>query len=136
MISSSAAALLTRRWHPRRRPRRPNDTGAVTGRSPSAPVATAPQRLAFDAPPGKLELRLTVEEAGGGGTLDSEIRDITVPDFTAPQVALSTPRVYRARTAREFQALVADAAAMPAAGPRVLTHRAAADSLRCLRSRL
>ena len=97
-------------------PAAPNDTGAVTGRSPSAPVATAPQRLMFDAPPGKLELRLTVEEAGVGGTLDSEIRDIDVPDFTAPQVALSTPRVFRARTAREFQTLAADAAAIPAAG--------------------
>ena len=57
---------------------------------------------------------MTVEEAGVGGTLDSEIRDITVPDFTAPQVALSTPRVYRARTAREFQSLAADAGRHPA----------------------
>jgi hypothetical protein len=81
-----------------------------------AAAATAPQRLVFDAPPGKIELRMTVEAAGSGGTLDSEIRDITVPDFTAPQVALSTPRVYRARTAREFQALVADAAAVPQPG--------------------
>ena len=70
-------------------PAAPNDTGVVTGRSPSAPGATAPQRLVFDSAPGKIELRLTVEEAGVGGTLDSEIRDITVPDFTAP-VALST----------------------------------------------
>ena len=93
----------------------PNDTGAA-GRAPSASVATAPQRLVFDAPPGKIELRMTVEAAGSGGTLDSEIRDITVPDFTAPQVALSTPRVYRARTAREFQAMVADANAVPAPG--------------------
>ena len=97
-------------------PAAPNDTGVVTGRSPAAPVATAPQRLVFDSPPGKIELRLTVEEAGVGGTLDSEIRDITVPDFTAPQVALSTPRLYRARTAREFQSLVADAAAIPQPG--------------------
>jgi VWFA-related protein len=94
----------------------PNDTGTPAGRSPVAAAATAPQRLVFDAPPGKIELRMTVEAAGSGGTLDSEIRDITVPDFTAPQVALSTPRVYRARTAREFQALVADAAAVPQPG--------------------
>jgi VWFA-related protein len=94
----------------------PNDTGAVAGRSPSAAPATAPQRLVFDAPPGKIELRMTVEAAGSGGTLDSEIRDLTVPDFTAPQVALSTPRVYRARTAREFQTVAADANAIPAPG--------------------
>jgi VWFA-related protein len=96
-------------------PAAPNDTGAV-GRSPSAAPATVPQRLVFDAPPGKLELRMTVEAAGSGGTLDSEIRDLNVPDFTAPQVSLSTPRVYRARTAREFQTLTADAAAIPVPG--------------------
>jgi len=93
----------------------PNDTGAA-GRSPSAPAATAPQRLIFDAPPGKIELRMTVEAAGSGGTLDSEIRDITLPDFTAPQVALSTPRVYRARTVREFQTVAADPNAIPSPG--------------------
>ena len=63
---------------------------------------------------------MTVEAAGSGGTLDSEIRDITVPDFTAPQVALSTPRVYRSRTAREFQAVAADANAVPAPGREFL----------------
>jgi hypothetical protein len=97
-------------------PRAPNDTGAAPGRAPSAAPATAPQRLVFDAPPGKLELRMTVEAAGSGGTLDSEIRDLNVPDFTAPQVALSTPRVYRARTARDFQTLAADASAIPVPG--------------------
>jgi VWFA-related protein len=100
--------------------RSPNDTGTVAGRSPSAAPATAPQRLVFDAPPGKIELRMTVEAAGSGGTLDSEIRDLTVPDFTAPQVALSTPRVYRARTAREFQTLAADAGAIPQPGREFL----------------
>jgi VWFA-related protein len=94
----------------------PNDTGTATGRSPAAAPAIAPQRLVFDSPPGKLELRMTVEAAGTGGTLDSETRDLNVPDFTAPQVALSTPRVYRTRTVREFQTLAADASAMPHAG--------------------
>src|SRR6185295_9106338 len=87
-------------------PRAANDTGPVAGRTPAATTASAPQRLVFDSPPGKIELRLTVEAAGNGGTLDQEIRDIAVPDFTAPQAALSTPRVYRARTAREFTAMV------------------------------
>jgi VWFA-related protein len=97
-------------------PAAPNDTGSVAGRAPAAPAASGPQRLVFDSPPGKLELRMTVEAAGAGGTLDTEIRDLAVPDFTAPQVALSTPRVYRARTAREFQAMAADATAIPVAG--------------------
>ena len=92
----------------------PNDTGAA-GRSIAAPAATAPQKLVFDAPPGKMELRLTVEGAGGTGTLDNEIKTIDVPDLTAPQAAISTPRVFRARTARDFQTLAADAAAVPVA---------------------
>ena len=61
-------------------------------------------------------MRLSVEGAAGGGVLDSEIRTITVPDFSSPDAALSTPRVHRARTARDFQALAADAAAVPVAG--------------------
>ena len=84
--------------------------------TPAAPPAAGPQRLVFDAPPGELELRLSVEAASGGGVLDSEIRRITVPDLTTPDAALSTPRVHRARTARDFQTLAADAAAVPVAG--------------------
>lgn len=83
--------------------------------TPGAQAAAGPQRLVFAAPPGELELRLSVEAAAGGGVLDSEIRRITVPDLTTPDAALSTPRVHRARTAREFQTLAADAAAVPVA---------------------
>lgn len=93
----------------------PNDTGPSTIRPPVSSAATRPQRLVFDAPPGKLELRMTVEAAGAGGTLDSEIRTIDVPDLTAPDAALSTPRVFRARTAREMQTIAADAASVPVA---------------------
>ena len=60
-------------------------------------------------------MRITVEGASGG-TLDSEIRDIEVPDFTTPQVTLSTPRLYRARTLPELRSITADANAVPAAG--------------------
>ena len=38
---------------------------------------------------------------------------IEVPDLTAPQVAISTPRVFRVRTARDLQALAADGNATP-----------------------
>ncbi len=88
--------------------------GAAPEPAAPAPVtAMSPQRLAFDAPPGKLELRMTVHDASSGGTLDQEIRTIDVPDLTTPQAAISTPRVFRARTVREFQTLAADAAATP-----------------------
>ena len=94
----------------------PQATGASASLPAGAASATAqaPQALTFEAPPGKLELRMTVEGAGGG-VLDQEIRNITIPDLTAPHPALSTPRVYAARTPREFQAIASNAAAVPPA---------------------
>jgi VWFA-related protein len=82
---------------------------------PTAAPASGPQRLVFDAPPGDLELRLSVEGTVGG-VLDSEIRTITVPDLTSPDAAISTPRVFRARNALEFRAAANDAAALPITG--------------------
>jgi len=103
-----------------RAPERPVVPAPTTGSLGAAgatvqAAAPAPQRLTFDAPPGKVELRITVEGATGG-TLDSEIRDIDVPDFTSPQVAMSTPRLYRARTLPELRTITSDANAVPAAG--------------------
>ena len=70
--------------------------------------------ISFDAKPGKLDLRLTVE-GDGTGTLDSEDRDLVVPDLSAPEVMLSTPKVWFARNAREFAALAGGTATPPAA---------------------
>jgi VWFA-related protein len=92
-----------------------NDVGLTSVRAPAAAAATVPQQLVFDAAPGTIELRMTVQEAGTGGTLDQEIRTIAVPDLTAPGVAISTPRVYRGRTARDIQVVAADGAAVPVA---------------------
>jgi VWFA-related protein len=89
------------------RPATPPATGAAASSLP-------PQQVTFDAPPGKLELRLTVEGVDGAGTLDRETQTIDVPDFSAAQPLLSTPRVYRGRTARDLQLAQADAAAVPA----------------------
>ena len=68
----------------------------------------------FQAPPGKLDLRLTVE-GDGTGTLDSEDRDLVVPDLTAPEVILSTPKVWFARNAFEFNKLTAGTPPAPSA---------------------
>jgi VWFA-related protein len=86
----------------------------------SAGAASGPQRVVFDAPPGKLELRISVENARGGDVLDNEIRDVTVPDLTSPDPALSTPRVFRARTARDFQMTSRDPDAVPVAAREFL----------------
>jgi VWFA-related protein len=60
----------------------------------------------FPAPPGKLDLRLTIE-GDGTGTLDTEDRELVVPDLSAPEVILSTPKVWVARNALEFNKLAA-----------------------------
>jgi hypothetical protein len=61
-----------------------------------------------------MQLRVSVESASSE-VLDSEIREIAVPDLTAPQTPIGTPAVYRARTVRELQQLKADAQASPTA---------------------
>src|SRR4029450_3603257 len=52
----------------------PQATGATAALPSATATSTAavPQALTFEAPPGKLELRMTVEGAGGG-VLDQEI---------------------------------------------------------------
>ena len=59
-----------------------------------------------------MQLRVSVESAGAD-VLDSEVREIAVPDLTAPQIAIGTPAVYRGRTVPEYQRLKADGQAMP-----------------------
>ena len=65
--------------------------------------------------PGKIQLRISVEGTASQ-VLDSETREISVPDLTGAQALLGTPAVLRARTAREFQQLRTDADAVPIAG--------------------
>jgi len=91
-------------------PARPVGT-STAGASASQP-AHAPSRVTFEVPPGKMELRVAVE-GDASQVLDSEVREINVPDLTKPQTALGTPAVFRARTARDFQQLKADADAVP-----------------------
>jgi len=68
----------------------------------------------FDAEPGRASLRLTIRGVEGE-LLDSDVLDVDVPDYTAPQVSLSSPVVLRARTPRELQALTADPLPLAAA---------------------
>ena len=71
-------------------------------------------RVSFDAAPGPMEVRLSVEDADAG-VLDSESRDVPVPDLTAPQTSLSTPQLFRARTVRELEQVKTDPKAVPTA---------------------
>jgi VWFA-related protein len=79
-----------------------------------AGAAKAPSQVSFDVKPGKVQLRISVEDSGSQ-VLDTEMRDVTVPDLTSPATSLGTPAVYRARTLRDYQLLKADATAVPIA---------------------
>ena len=87
------------------------------GKGESDPVAAgraAGGTLTFQAAPGPLDLRMTVE-GPGGAVLDTEARTLAVPDYSGAGIAIGTPRLYRARTARDIVALKADASARPVA---------------------
>jgi len=73
-----------------------------------------PARVSFEVKPGKMQLRVSVE-GSGSEVLDSETREITIPDLTLPQTTLGTPELFRARTVREYQQLKGDATAVPIA---------------------
>jgi hypothetical protein len=88
--------------------------GKVDGVPASAGVAARGGQVSFEVPPGKMQLRLSVEGAASQ-VLDTELREVAVPDLTAPQPTLGTPALFRARTLRDFQALKSDAAATPTA---------------------
>ena len=87
----------------------------------------------FSAPPGKLDLRLTIE-GDGTGTLDTEDRDARVAGLVGTgSDAEHAEDLVRAQRARVHRADVR-AAARADRGPRVPPHRSAADSFRRLRA--
>jgi hypothetical protein len=69
-------------------------------------------RVMFDADPGQMQIKFNVE-GDRGQVLDAAHREITVPDFTKIEVALSTPQLLRARTLKEASTLKADPTATP-----------------------
>jgi hypothetical protein len=98
------------------RGRVPEAVPAPAGASPAAASSErVASRVTFDAPPGHVQLRLSVE-GRGSQVLDTDTRDLSVPDLTSPDVALGTPVVLRARTVRELQQLRSDPDASPLAG--------------------
>jgi VWFA-related protein len=87
-------------------------SAAASGAGTSAPKP--PSRVTFDAVPGKMQLRVSVEGTGSQ-VLDTEVREINVPDMTGAQTVIGTPEVFRARTVREYQQLKTDVDPVPLA---------------------
>ena len=74
----------------------------------------APSKTSFDARPGKLQLSTSIETAAGQ-VIEAARQELMIPDFSEQKVALSTPLVLCARTARELQSLTRDADPTPTA---------------------
>jgi len=95
----------------------PDGSPYFRGRVPGTPSPTmsTPARVVFEVQPGKMQLRLSVE-GESSEVIDSEVRELDIPDLSSAQIALGTPEVFRARTVREIQQLKADAQAVPTTG--------------------
>jgi VWFA-related protein len=89
------------------------DAPATTDAAAATSTAARSSSATFEAPPGRIQLRMAID--GSTGLLDNDSREMIVPDLTAPEIRLGTPQVFVARTAREFQILAKDAAALPTA---------------------
>ncbi len=90
-------------------------TGDVLYRGKVArdPQALTPSgRVTFSSKPGAVRLRLSAETASGQ-LIDSEEREIVVPDYTKVGPVVTPPEVFRARTARELAEVRQSATALP-----------------------
>jgi VWFA-related protein len=70
----------------------------------AAAAAVPGAMVTFDAVPGPMQLRLSVEGADAQ-VLDAESREITIPDLASAATVFGTPAIYRARTVRDVQLL-------------------------------
>jgi VWFA-related protein len=68
----------------------------------------------FNAPPGPVSVRITATNSRGV-RIDSTELEFDVPDFTRTDPLITTPEIFRARTARDIQQIRADANPLPAA---------------------
>ena len=87
--------------------------GTVLFEGPVAPTGPAaidepratPARVVFEMPPGRLRLKMSIQDAAST-VLDQDVREMSIRDLKG-DVAVGTPEVLRARTAREFRTLAA-----------------------------
>jgi VWFA-related protein len=86
------------------------DAAATNGGTTALAKGTS---LSFDVPPGRVQLRMSIQ--GVSAALDSDDREVVVPDLTTTDVAFATPKVFVARNALEFRALAKNPDASPTA---------------------
>jgi VWFA-related protein len=97
----------------------PDNVTYYEGKTSDAAGAIFGSSASFDVPPGRMQLRLSVENAAGQ-VLDSDVQNVLVADLSAASAAasalMSTPAIYRSRSASEWRLLAAGAGPSPAAG--------------------
>jgi hypothetical protein len=71
-----------------------------------------PDRVEFEAPPGKVQIDMTII-GGRGQKLDVDARDVEVPAAKGAGAVILPPVMITAHSAREFRAVVGDASAAP-----------------------
>ena len=81
--------------------------GRGTTRSRSAGAPPPVTRIEFEADPGVMQMSLAIE-GEGGEVLDRDRNKIEIPDFTGPDVMLSTPSFVRAGNALQLREIVND----------------------------
>jgi VWFA-related protein len=120
-------ADVTLIWEALRPDREVPDTVTVTASTPDGQLvhrgraARVPDplgrrvagRLTFAAPPGTLLLRFVAENADGD-RLDTSEREVAVPNLAVASPVVTTPMIFRARTARDIEALRAADNPLPA----------------------
>ncbi len=87
----------------------------IDGPAPAAATPSASRTahvVSFEVPPGIVQMKVAVED-GGHASLDTDARELKVPDLSAPDVMLATPALFRARTQPEADALAKSQTAVP-----------------------
>lgn len=92
-----------------------NDTEPLfRGKVPGGAAPASGGQTSFLATPGAAQMKISAEGATGG-VIESDVIDVTVPDFTTTPVSVGTLALFRARTQRDLQAVADSASAQPTA---------------------
>jgi hypothetical protein len=82
------------------------------GAARGAAAADSASSASFSAPVGRIEIDLSILDAGGK-VIDTDARDVDVPPLGGPRAVLLAPHVIRTGSAREFRAMSVDPDAPP-----------------------
>jgi len=81
-------------------------------RPAGAPIGSEPALVRFEAPPGRLRVVMTIEDAAAR-VLDTDVRDVTVSPLSGALV-IGTPAIIRTQNARDRRAAAGDLSVAPA----------------------